>query len=114
MDKLAHWEIPSTDMTKSKDFYTGLFGWKVQGWAEDYMLIEVEGGVGGALSKVDKMPEPCIRVYIGVADVAVVLAKAERLGAKTAQPKTAIGGGMGFYGSFTDPCGCLVGLASQT
>ena len=26
MDKLAHWEIPSTDMAKSKEFYSGLFG----------------------------------------------------------------------------------------
>ena len=114
MDKLAHWEIPSTDLAKTKDFYTRLFGWKVQGWAEDYMLFEVEGGVGGAFMKVAKMPEPCIRAYVGVADVAAAPTQAEGLGAKTAQPKTAIGGGMGFYGSFTDPCGCLIGLASQT
>jgi predicted enzyme related to lactoylglutathione lyase len=114
MDKLAHWEIPSTDMAKSRDFYTGLFGWKTQGWAEDYVLFEVEGGIGGAFMKVGKMPESCIRVYVGVADVAAALTKAETLGAKTAQPKTAIGGGMGFAGSFIDPCGCLIGLWSQT
>jgi len=114
MDKLVHWDIPSTDLAKSTDFYTKLFGWKVQVWAEDYMLFEVEEGVGGAFMKVAKIPEPCIRVYVGVADVAAALTKAETLGAKMAQTKAAIGGGMGFYGSFIDPCGCLIGLWSQT
>jgi predicted enzyme related to lactoylglutathione lyase len=114
VNRLAHWEIPSTDLARSKDFYTRLFGWKVKDWADDYVLVEVEGGVGGGFVKVEEIPAPCIRVYIGVADVALALAKAESLGAKTVQPKTAIGGGMGFLGSFTDPCGCLVCLASQT
>ena len=114
MDKLVHWEIASTDLARSKDFYANLFGWKAQGWADDYMLFEVEGGVGGAFMKVAKMPEPCIRVYIGVADVAAALVKAEGLGAKTSMPKTEIGRGMGFAGSFIDPCGCLIGLWSQT
>ena len=114
MDKLIHWEIPTTDMTKTSKFYTELFGWKTQGWADDYLLFAVEGGIGGAFMKVDKMPEPCIRVYIGVADVAVALKKAEGLGAKIGQPKTDIGRGMGFAGSFLDSCGCLIGLWSQT
>lgn len=114
MDKLVHWEIPAIDMTAAKEFYSGLFGWKFQGWSDDYMMFEVEDGIGGALMRVDKMPEPGIRVYIGVDDVAAALERAEKLGAKTTQPKTEIGGGMGFAGSFHDPWGCLVGLWSQT
>ena len=67
------------------------------------MLFEVEEGVGGAFMKVAKMPDTCIRVYVGVADVAAALVKAEGLGAKTSMPKTDIGRGMGFAGSFIDP-----------
>jgi len=114
MERLVHWEIPTTDMAKTSKFYIEMFGWKTQGWADDYLLFAVEGGIGGAFMKVDKMLEPCIRVYIGVADVAAALKKAEELGAKIGQPKTDIGGGMGFAGSFLDPCGCLIGLWSQS
>jgi hypothetical protein len=113
MDRLVHWEIPVTDVKKAAEFYTRLFGWKMQGWSDDYMLFDVEEGIGGALMKVDKMPEPAIRIYVGVSDVAVALKQAEGLGAKTVQPKTEIGGGMGFAGSFHDPWGCLIGLWSK-
>ena len=115
MVKLVHWEIPTTDPKKSKEFYSSLFGWKMQGWGptDDYTLFDVEGGVGGALMKVEKMPEPCIRVYLEVDDIPAMLARIEAKGGKTAQPKTDIGGGMGFTGSFLDPCGCLVGLWSK-
>jgi len=113
VNKLVHWEIPTTDMARSKEFYEQMFGWKMQGWSDDYMLFEVEGGVGGALMKVEKMPEPASRVYIGVDVGATALARAEELGAKTGHPKADIGGGMGFAGSFHDPLGCLIGLWSE-
>lgn len=114
MDKLVHWEIPVTDPAKTQEFYSALFGWKFQGWSDEYVLFEVTDGIGGALMKVEKMPEPGIRVYIGVEDVAAALARAEKLGARTAQPKTDIGKEMGFAGSFLDPWGCLIGLWSKT
>jgi len=114
MNKLVHWEIPTTDMAKTRKFYTRLFGWKTRGWSDDYLLFVIDARSGGAFMQVKKMSKPCIRVYISVKDVAAALKKAEKLGAKTAQPKTEIGRGMGFIGSFLDPCGCLIGLWSQT
>ena len=116
MSKLVHWEIPSNDFEKAKKFYEELFGWKFQQWSDDYALFSVEGGIGGALMKVESLPEPGtgIRVYVGVDDMAATLVRVEELGGKAAQPKTEIGKGMGFAGSFTDPCGCLIGLWSQS
>jgi predicted enzyme related to lactoylglutathione lyase len=29
MNKLIHWEIPSTDLVASTKFYAALFGWKI-------------------------------------------------------------------------------------
>lgn len=115
MSKLVHWEIPSNDLAKSKEFYEKLFGWKFQQWSEDYALFDAKGAVSGALMKVESLPEPGtgIRVYVGVEDMPATLARVEELGGKTQQPKTDIGGGMGFAGSFTDPCGCLIGLWSE-
>lgn len=114
MAKLVHWEIPTTDVEKSREFYAELFGWGFQSWSGDYALFAVEDGIGGALMRVDEMPEPAIRVYLEVEDMPAVLKRVERLGGKTAQPKTEIGQDMGFAGSFHDPCGCLIGLWSKT
>ena len=113
MQKLVHWEIPSTDIEKSKKFYEKMFGWKFQQWSQDYAMFEVEGGVGGGVSKTDKMPEPCIDVYISVEDIPAALKKAETLGARVERPKTEIGGGMGFYAYLRDPCGCRIGIWSK-
>ncbi len=115
MDKLVHWEIPSTDLEKSKKFFAGLFGWKMQDIpGGEYTLFEVEDGIGGGFNKVDKIPKPGIRVYIEVQDIPATLKKAEELGGKPAQDKTEIGGGMGFCAAFLDPCGCRIGLWSKT
>jgi hypothetical protein len=114
MDKLVHWEIPATDLKKAAEFYTSLFGWKFQSWSDDYMLFDVEDGVGGGISKVEKMPEPCVDVYIGVADIPAALKKVEALGGKVEKPKTEIGNNWGFYALFRDPCGCRIGIWSRT
>lgn len=114
MNKLVHWEIPSTDPAKSSRFYAGLFGWKIQESPGEYVLFDVEDGVGGGFNKVEKMPESGIEVYIGVDDIPTVLKRAGELGARTLQPKTGIGGGMGYWAAFADPCGCRIGIWSKT
>ncbi len=114
MSKLVHWEIPSTDVKKSSEFYAALFGWKMTGLSDTYVMFEVEDGVGGGIIKVDKMPGPCIDVYVGVDDIPKALKRAEKLGAKPVVQKTEIGGGMGFWAAFLDPCGCRVGIWSNT
>jgi uncharacterized protein len=114
MSHMVHWEIPSTDVPRSSEFYAALFGWQMQGWSDDYMLFSVEGGMGGGISKVATMPAPAIDVYIGVDDIPATLAKAESLGGRIVQARQEIGGGMGFMAFFEDPCGCRIGLWSQT
>jgi predicted enzyme related to lactoylglutathione lyase len=114
MNKLVHWDIQSTDLAKSREFYEEIFGWKTQQWAPDYALFEVEAGVGGGISLVEKMPEPCIEVYIEVEDIPATLAKAVELGGEIVREKMEIGGGMGYLARFTDPCGCLIGLWSKS
>lgn len=113
MNRLVHWEIPSTDLAKSTKFYAALFGWKMQSRSGDYAMFEVDDGIGGGISKVDKMSEPCIDVYVSVEDIPAALAKAETLGASVEKPKTEIGGGMGFYAYIRDPCGCRIGVWSK-
>lgn len=110
MNSLCHWEIPASDLKRSGDFYAQLFGWKMAGYSDNYIMFDVEDGIGGGIFKVEKMPEPCIDVYIKVADIPQTLKRVEELGGKIEKPKTEIGGGFGYYAFFRDPCGCRIGL----
>lgn len=113
MNKLCHWEIPSTDIESSVRFYGELFGWEFQPWSEDYRLFSVEDGIGGGLTKVDTMPGPGIRAYVEVDDIDATLARAEELGGKVVEPKAQIGKGMGWTAAFEDTCGAYMGLWQQ-
>jgi len=113
MNTLVHWDIPSTDLAKSKAFYQKLFGWKMEQWSEQYVLFSGPGGFGGGISKAKKVAKPCLDVYIEVASIPASLKKAVALGGKVAQPKTAIGGNMGYMAFLFDPCGCRIGLWSK-
>ncbi len=110
MHNLVYWEIPATDRKKSADFYARLFGWKTTESGSNYTMFEVAEGVGGGIFQVERMPEPCIEVYIKVASIPATLQKVEELGGKVEKPKTEIGGGFGYYAFFRDPCGCRIGI----
>ena len=47
MNKLVHMDIQSTDLEKSKAFYSELFGWRMKQWSPDYALFEYPDGSGG-------------------------------------------------------------------
>jgi predicted enzyme related to lactoylglutathione lyase len=113
VNSIVHWEIPSTDLAKSQAFYEALFGWEFEGFSPDYLMFEVDDGVGGALQQVDTMQGPGIEVYIDVEDIEAALARVRELGGTVADPKTEIGGGMGYWAAFLDPCGCRLCLWSK-
>jgi predicted enzyme related to lactoylglutathione lyase len=114
MDKIAHVEIPSTNLAKSTAFYSKLFGWKMEPWGAEYITFSVKGGIGGGIVKVKKAPGEGVMVYVGVKDVDASLKKAVKLGAKVITPKTAIGDNWGYWAQFKDPGGCAgVGLYSK-
>ncbi len=100
-NSICHYDIPTTDFEKSKTFYEGLFGWKVQLMPEmNYALFMIEGGVGGGFMMTDNVKTEGIQVYIQVEDLTATLDMAESLGGKIVKPKAEIGGDNGFYGFF--------------
>ena len=117
MGKLCHFEIPSKDFDKSRDFYEALFGWKVDIQPEmDYALIHIEGGMGGGFTNdAEPVTKMGFGLYFEVDDIPATIAKAVVLGGAEVTPKTGIGGGeMGYYGIFKDLDGNLIGLWSKT
>jgi predicted enzyme related to lactoylglutathione lyase len=114
MNKIAHFEIPSTNLAKSVAFYSKLFGWKMEPWGDEYTVFEVKDSIGGGIVQVKKAPGDGLMVYVTVNDIPTTLKKVVKLGGEVITPKTAIGDGMGFWAVFKDPGDCSgVGLFSK-
>jgi predicted enzyme related to lactoylglutathione lyase len=95
MPSIVHFEIPADDLDRAKEFYTNLFGWKIESFqGMDYMMIDTFGPGGGMMKRVH--PGQQITDYIGVPSVDEYAAKVERLGGKVLVPKMAVPG-MGYF-----------------
>jgi predicted enzyme related to lactoylglutathione lyase len=110
----VHVELNTTDVGKSKTFYTGLFDWKLEdmpmGPGEVYTLIGVGSGTGGGMMKhpVPGAPSAWL-AYVEVADIAASTAKAKSLGAQVMKDVTEVPG-MGWLSIILDPTGAALGL----
>lgn len=96
MPSIVHFEIPAEDLQRAKNFYSKLFGWKIEGMqGMDYMMIDTYGAPGGGMMK-RVHPDQQITDYIGVPSVDEYAAKVEMLGGKVMVPKKAVPG-MGYF-----------------
>jgi predicted enzyme related to lactoylglutathione lyase len=96
MPNIVHFEIPADDIQRAKNFYAGLFGWKIESMQSmDYMIIDPYSVPGGGMMK-RTQPEQQIMVNIGVPSVDEYAAKVEKLGGKIIVPKEAVPG-MGYF-----------------
>lgn len=113
MHEICHVEIPSTDTAKSKAFYEGVFGWKVEVDPEtNYAMWTGESQPGGGFNPVKeacKCGESGCMVYIFVASIDDKAKEIEAAGGKITTPKAPVGD-MGWYAIFEDPAGGVVGL----
>ena len=106
MNKLVYWEILTTDLQASADFFAGLFGWRMERSTDDYMMFHVEGGMGGGLQLVDEPPGHGLMTYVQVEDIPATLERIRELGGTVLTEKTDIGQGHGFWAGFEAPGGC--------
>ena len=117
--KVVHFEIPASDFTKAKKFYSKAFGWKLEMWEDRYMMAnttEVDenqmpkeaGGInGGFYKRKSKKQQPSIVVETD--SIERTLKKVENAGGRVTEKKHPIGE-MGFMAEFTDPDGNEIGL----
>jgi uncharacterized protein len=115
---IVHFEIPADDVERARNFYSTLFGWKIEkievkidGETMDYWMIsttsssEGKGGgsheekksasIDGGLMKRQDPQQPNLN-YIGVSSIDEYSKKVKELGGKVVMPKTEITG----YGFF--------------
>jgi hypothetical protein len=96
MPTITHFDIPADDLERAKQFYTELFGWKIERapGPMEYLFIATtnekgEEGIGGGMAKRDK-PQETITNYVDVPSVDAYIAKVEQLGGKVVVPKMAV------------------------
>ncbi|MFQ6104290.1 MAG: VOC family protein [Candidatus Glassbacteria bacterium] len=112
-NEICHVEWSSTDLERTKDFLSGLFGWKFEPFGENYLLFSAPEGIGGGIMKVDEVKvgeSPYI--YTEVDEIEPYLEKAQKLGGKVAVTKTEIPN-IGWFAHLNDPDGNVVGLFQE-
>lgn len=96
MPTIVHFDISADNIERAKDFYSRLFGWKIEKspGTTEYYLIETrtstgEKGLTGGIAKREK-PYQKITNFIEVPSIDESIAKVKKLGGKIIEPKTAI------------------------
>jgi hypothetical protein len=111
---VVHVEIRSADPDATRSFYGELFDWKVasEGAFPGYTFIDtgVQGTPYTAISP-RQSGEDEVLFFVGVADVAATLKRAEELGGTIIQPVQEVPGTS--FGVFADAQGHRVGVAAS-
>jgi uncharacterized protein len=118
-NKVAYFEISSSNFLQAKEFYEKVFDWRVELMGEegamahttasdkDYNPIEPGGINGGFYARKSNNDQPSFGVETGSIDQTLKAVKGA--GGKIITPKHAIGE-WGFMADFADPEGNVIGL----
>ncbi|QHN05186.1 VOC family protein [Granulicella sp. WH15] len=101
-NKIAYFELPSTNVSALKEFYGQLFGWTFQDYGDDYAAVEnggLEGGFNGDPASKSKAP----MVIVETADIRTTLKRVQEAGSTITMQIFAYPGGQRFH--FLDPSG---------
>lgn len=109
---LCHFEIMSTNMVRSRDFYTKIFSWKIAetpGMPGYQMIDAGEQPGGGLMEKPKEAPQPALNIYFQVDDIDATLVKVRGAGGRVINEKMPIPE-IGSWAMFLDPDGICIGI----
>lgn len=111
----VHVELHTNDLKRAREFYTKLFGWKLNdvplpGGVGAYTMIDVGGGTGGGMmvNQVPGAPSHWM-AYVGVDDIGASTKQARDLGATVVMDVTQVGE-FGWMSVITDPTGATIAM----
>ena len=113
MPFVNHVEFEVTNLKRAAKFYKSVLGLKIQLMPKmRYALWSAARRPSGGLALVRKkrVKHGGTTAIFQVNNIDLYLKKAQKAGGRITQKKTEIPGGMGFYGTFRDPFGNIVGL----
>ncbi len=106
-------DVTSTDIEKSRKFYSDMFGWEIPPGPEEfggYSMASVNGRmVAGVSPSMDPSMPPLWSTYVDVASVDDTLDKVTANGGNVIVPAMDVGEA-GRMAVFTDPDGAAIGL----
>jgi uncharacterized protein len=121
MDRVVHFEIPTDDVARAREFYGSTFGWQLQPIEEmSYTLVTTApadekthqpkdpGAInGGIMERSERTPHPIITIEVDSIDDS--LKKVEAGGGSMVMPRADMGGN-GWFAYFKDSEGNVLGL----
>ena len=87
---IVHFEVPSKDTGRAKEFWGSLFGWEFELFSEPMEYNMIRGMQPGGGIYPAQGEESGLTVYFGTDDVATHVARVEELGGSVVMPKTPI------------------------
>jgi predicted enzyme related to lactoylglutathione lyase len=106
---VVHFEIGCQNNEKTANYFSQLFGWKMQAMGPATMIDTGSGsGIQGHITALGHEPQRYTIFYVQVDDVHAFLDKAGKLGGKTLVPPVEIP--TGSFAWFADPEGNTIGL----
>ena len=118
MPRPVHFEIHASDPERAVEFYTEVFGWKIERWGEvPYWTISTGEGAGidgGLVQRMGPAPEGPAPVHgfvntIDVTDLDASLEAVFKAGGSEALPKNPVPG-VGWLAYVKDPDGNIFGM----
>ncbi|MBI4430048.1 MAG: glyoxalase [Ignavibacteriales bacterium] len=109
---VTHFEINARDGKKMQEFYSALFGWKIDANNPiNYGLVNtgLKMGIQGGIGQIEAGKQPFVIFYVQVEKPQEYLDKAVSMGATVVLPITVVPN-MVTYGIFSDPEGNMVGI----
>jgi uncharacterized protein len=114
MNRVVHFEINVDNVQRSVQFYSGVFGWKIEKWEGpmDYWLVSTgkpeEPGIDGAIQPRQSPQDHTVNT-IEVESIDTALEKIVAQGGSILTPKSEIPG-IGSFAQCIDPDGNVFGL----
>ncbi len=111
--KITYIEFSTTDIAKTKEFYSTVFGWNFQDWGPDYIGI-AGAGVEGGFSKIEPHEDPpkfAPLVVLYSSDLKATEAAILAAGGSIVVPTFGFPGGRRFH--FSDGAGNILAVWSE-
>jgi predicted enzyme related to lactoylglutathione lyase len=109
-NQIDYIEFPAVDISKIKEFYSSVFGWKFEDYGPDYTSF-ADGRLAGGFTKDAPLPVKGILVVLYASDLEGTASKVKAAGASVTKEIFSFAGGRRFH--FKDPSGNELAVWSE-